>query len=424
MRILAPLLHVLRNPRFLPVCFIAFVAIRLALILFVPIAEPFSDSGWYLDRAITLLEKGTYSEDGIPTAYWPVGYAGFLAMLFKVTGPSIIVAQFANLLLAAATFWLAYFVALKSFNDETVARCAVLLLTLYPNNAAYVPVLLTETLFTFLLLLGGACLLAKRGWLYIVLGGCALGLATLVKTQTLLLIPLYAFIATWDKWSIRSSGPAVARAAVVTVIAIVVALPWAVRNYNVLGAPVLATNGGLSLLAGNNPFVVGDYGRDTSDKNPLFDKVNRDLKDQIGTDQRARALAYGWIKENPAQFLQLIPKKFFRLWAPDGEAEWFYQDTQFHEQHAMAFKLARYGNQAFYVLAVLLFPFALWGLLSSRAGPAAYLGLATICVFTFISLVFSGQSRYHAPLMPFVLAYAAWVLVRLGAPRPQVRGNA
>ena len=424
MLLITPFMRMLQNPRFLPVCFLAFVAIRLALILFVPIAEPFSDSGWYLDRAITLVEKGTYSEDGIPTAYWPVGYAGFLAMLFKVTGTSIVVAQFAQLLLAAATFWLAYFVTLKSFNDETVARCAVLLLTIYPNNAAYVPVLLTETLFTFLLLLAGACLLARRRWIYIVAGGCVLGLATLVKTQTLLLLPLYAVIATMDGWSLRSFGSAVGRAAVVSIIAIVVAMPWAVRNYNVLGAPVLATNGGLSLLAGNNPFVVGDYGRDYSDKNPLFEKANRDLRDQVGTDERARALAYGWIKDNPALFLKLIPKKFFRLWAPDGEAEWFYQDTPFHEQHKIAFKVARYGNQAFYVLAVCLFPFALWGLVSRRAGPAAYLGLAAICVFTFISIVFSGQSRYHAPLMPFVLAYAAWVLVRLGVPRTQVHGNA
>jgi hypothetical protein len=33
--------------------------------------------------------------------------------------------------------------------------------------------------------------------------------------------------------------------------------------------------------------------------------------------------------------------------------------------------------------------------------------------FTAISLVFSGQSRYHAPLMPFVIGYAAWTLARL-----------
>ena len=421
--IFTPLFRILQHSHFVLLCFVAFVGIRLALLLLIPIAEPFSDSDWYLQRAITLVEQGSYSERGILTAYWPVGYPAFLALLFKVTGPSVIVAQLANLALAAVTFWLLYCVVRNFLHDELVARGAVLLLTLYPNNAAYVPVLLTETLYTFLLLAACFFLLSRRHWLHVVIAGAVFGLATLVKTQTILLIPLLAFLAFLDNWSIRNGARAAVRASIVMVITLVVVTPWALRNYNVFGKAVLSTNGGTSLLAGNNPSVVGDYLRDYSDKDPLFEQAKFSVKDQSAADQRARALAIDWIANNPGKFVGLIPKKVFRLWAPDGEAEWFYQDTSFYQQHSGWFRLVRFANQAFYVIVLLLFPLALWKLVTIRASPVTYFGVVVVFVFTLISMVFSGQSRYHFPAMPFVLAYAAWVIVGLAAPRtPKLDG--
>ena len=415
--IFAPLLRMLQHSRFVPVCFVAFVGIRLALLLLVPTAAPFSDAGWYLNRAMTLVEQGSYSERGILTAYWPVGYPAFLALLFKVTGPSILAAQLANLALAAASFWLLYFAVRNFLGDELTARGAVLLLAIYPNNAAYVPALLTETLFTFLLLAACCCLLARRHWLHAVIAGVAFGLATLVKTQTILLVPLLAFLAFLDDWTIRNAARAVIRAVAVVAIAVVVVMPWAVRNYHVFGAPLLSTNGGTSLLASNNPSVAGDYSRDYSDNDPLYAQARFSVEDQANADKRARALAIGWIKDHPGQFAGLMPKKVFRLWAPDGEAEWFFQDTPFYEQHRVWFRFVRIANQAFYAMTLLLFPFALWKLAATRAAPPAYLGVAVVLVITLISMVFSGQSRYHFPAMPFIFAYAAWVITGFAARR-------
>jgi hypothetical protein len=56
----------LHHRSFLYVTFVAFVVLRLAVILLVPTAEPFSDAGWYLSRAIELVEHGSYSENGVP----------------------------------------------------------------------------------------------------------------------------------------------------------------------------------------------------------------------------------------------------------------------------------------------------------------------------------------------------------------------
>ena len=37
-----------------------------------------------------------------------------------------------------------------------------------------------------------------------------------------------------------------------------------------------------------------------------------------------RLLSLKWIRENPFDFAILIPKKVWRLWAPDGKFEWSY----------------------------------------------------------------------------------------------------
>ena len=414
--ILAPLLRMLQYSHFVPLCFAVFLGIRFALLLLVPIAEPFSDSGWYLGRAMTLIEQGSYSERGILTAYWPVGYPAFLALLFKIAGPSVLVAQLANLVLAASSFWLLFFVVRRFLHDELVARCTVLLLAIYPNNAAYVPVLCTETLYTFLLLAACFCLLSGRQRRYAVSAGAIFGLAALVKTQTILLVPLLAFVAFLDDWSIKNGARAAVRAGAVLAVALVVVTPWAWRNYDVFGKAVLSTNGGNALLEGNNPSVIGDYWNDTS-HDPLYKQAQWSVEDQMGADLRARALAIGWIRDNPGQFLGLMPKKIFRLWAPDGEGEWWYQDTLFYQQHWVWFRFARFINQVFYTVMLFLFPFALWKLATRRADPVTYLGVAVVLVFTLISMIFSGQSRYHFPAMPFVLAYAAWFVIGLTARR-------
>ena len=394
------------------------MVIRLALLFLIPVPEPSSDANWYLKRAITLAEQDTYSDGGILTAYWPVGYPAFLALLFKATGPSLLAARLANLVLAAASFWLLYAVARRFLQDELTARGAILLMTIYPNNAAYVPLLLTETLYTFLLLGGSLLLLLRQNWINTMAVGGVFGLATLVKTQTILLIPLLAFLAFLGEWSIKNALRAAIRAGVVLCMALVVVAPWTLRNYSIFGTFVLvSTNGGIALLAGNNPSAVGDYRTDYSDKDPLFARAQYSVEDQIRAERRARSLAYDWIKHNPGQFLGLIPKKVFRLWAPDGEAEWSYTGSPFYRDHSRWFRFARVANQAFYVLMLFVFLMALWKLLKIRPTPIAFFGIGVVLVLTLISVIFSGQSRYHFPAMPFILAYAAWVLLGPGGHR-------
>jgi len=405
--------QVLESRVFVLVCFAVFILVRLALVFLVPVI-PESDGAWYLERATILHLRGEYSERGIPTAYWPVGYPAFLAGIFAFTGPSLLAVKLANVVLAGASFWLLYVLAIRLSGNIQVAGLTVLLFTLHINGVGYTPLVLTEVLYVALLL-GSAVFLigSERAW-RLVGGGLILGLATLVKTQTIILAPFFALLCLLDGFSLHSFKTAAGRAVLVGLVALLVVLPWSFRNYNVFGSFVLvSTNGGMTLLTGNNPSVVGDYTNNFSESDPLVKEARFSVADQVAADKRASALGWKWIREHPGTFLSLIPKKMLRLWGPDGESEWAYQlGTPEYEQQKIWFRSIRYVNQGFYGLVMLAFAyFSIVQLRLCTANPRLFLGLLLVGFSSALCIVFSGQSRYHYPAMPFIFLMVSWAAV-------------
>ena len=106
-----------------------------------------------------------------------------------------------------------------------------------------------------------------------------------------------------------------------------------------------------------------------------------------------------------------------RLWVPDGEAG-MGLPARFRaiRSNMLLFRVLRVLNQAYY-FTLLLLALPSVGLVVRRrteAMPWATAGLSLIIYFSVISLVFSGQSRFHFSLMPFVAMYSAWTMVRVG----------
>ena len=406
----------LRHPRFVPYCLVLYVLTRVALIFGVPVT-PTSDALWYFNQGAQLAEQHAYAEDGHPTAYWPVGYPAMLGLLFSLTGASLLAAKLANLAVAIAAFFCLYRFCERLF-DESTARATILLLTIYPNNAAFVPLVLTEHLYTALLL-GGALAATYASRRALVVAGVLFGAATLVKTQTSLIAPALAFVIGWRAWSLREMLRSAARAVAIGIVMLAVIAPWSWRNYQTFGAFVLvSTNGGMSMLVGNNPSMLKDYGHDFSEDDPLVAQARWSVADQVAADERARKLAVGWIRSHPGDFIRLIPKKVFRLWAPDGEAEWQYQGgTPSYEDHRTAYRFVRIVNQAFYVAMLLLCALGLVHAIRGHASPPQYAGFALAAATTLLCIVFSGQSRYHFPVVPFLLAYPAGIVARALARR-------
>lgn len=402
--------QLLEAKHFLTTCFVVYLGIRLGLIYAVPVS-PVSDALWYFGMAQELTASWTYQEDGVPTAYWPVGYPGLLAILFSATGASVLAAQLANLVFSACTFWLIYDLARKGLRSETAARLSVLLLTVYPNNAAYVPLLLTETAYAFVFLLAIWVFLRRTDALGCLLTGVLFGLGTYIKTQTILFAFLAPFLAYWLARSAggRSMRRSILSGMLVPLVALLVVLPWTLRNYATFGTFVLvSTNGGTTLLTGNNPSANGDF----SPEDALVSQARFSVADQVQADRRARDLALAWIRENPLAFAQLVPKKIWRLWSRDGEGEWAFQaGTPRYDDYEGAFRAVRVINQVYYALVLILAAIGVWTLLRSRDWALdAWIGVVVAIFITGIAVIFSGQSRFHFPAMPFLLTYAAGTL--------------
>ncbi len=408
----------------------------LALLYLVPRAllilfnvAPTSDADFYYTRAVSLAQdKGYLSNSGLATAFWPPGWSMALSLAFRSFGSSLAVVGLFNLACAAVSGWLVLDLGRRLFGSELAARTGLLLLALYPNNAAYVPLALTEVFYTTLLL--GACWLligrsgsAAPSWPRLVAAGLVMGVATLVKAQTLVVVPLVLGIGVLQAPKLWRAIPgAAARAMLVIAVAALVIAPWTMRNHRELGAWVaVSTNGGITLLTGNNDSADGGY---TPQDRVVMALDARTQLTELEYDAAAKRLGFAWIEANPGRFAALMPLKLLRLWGPDGEAIWSYErGAAAYPANAGLFIAVRLANQAWYLMLLLGFAAAAIVMVRHRLKLGQKLagwwllpyGIAAYP--TAICLVFSGQSRFHFPAMPFIAMTCGWLLAEWLAQR-------
>jgi len=394
-----------------------YFALRV-LVLFIDVA-PTSDAEWYNLRAISLAAgKGYLDNAGAPTAFWPPGWPMALSLVYAQFGASQVALGLFNLTSAMLIGLATLALGRRLLGNEAAARAALLLLAVYPNAIGYVPLALTEVFYTALLMAGCWVIVARTSRWHLVTAGLIFGFATLVKAQTLVVIPLLFAIDWLRMRGIWSRFPRLCSEGLLVLgVALLTVMPWTIRNQAQLGHWVLvSTNGGYTLLTGNHDTATGDY---TPDAPVVTELMARAGLDEVARDAEAKRLGMDWIKTNPDKFLALAPRKLMRLWLPDGEAEWAYQGgAPGYERFELVYRAVRVLNQGYYVLLMLAFAAAFFTMLIKRRrngerwigwwlmpyGIALYPSL--ICV------VFSGQSRFHYPVMPFVCLMAGWVAVQ------------
>lgn len=395
--------------------FALFAALRAAAILLD--VTPTSDADWYYKRAADLAAGlGYLSINGEPTAYWPPGWPMAMSVAFRLLGTSTVTVGLLNLVSAVLAGWLTYDLARRLFGSELSGRLALALLAVYPNSILYVPLALTEVFYTTLLLAGCWLLIARKGALRLVFAGLVFGIATLVKAQTLVVIPLICLIGLLrDGQIVRRTPGVIARGAFIIACAALVVAPWTIRNHEVMGAWIpVSTNGGITLLTGNNDSARGGF----TPEDPVVKALDaRTGLTEMEYDAEASRLGKEWIKAHPAEFLKLMPLKLFRLWGPDGEGQWAYETgSPAWKAAPWAFTLLRAANQLWYFALLGLFAAAAILMIRKRRASGErvidwWLLPYGIALYpSAIGMVFSGQSRFHYPVMPFVCMAAAWVL--------------
>ena len=238
------------------------------------------------------------------TAYYPPGYPMFLAALMWGIGllPGDVspygIALWANVALSIATIPLVFALG-RRLGSPVVGLAAAAAFAFWPNLVFHSGVLLTETLFLFLLavlfLVAFAAPEVARspGRWRLVSVGLLLGIAGLVRPVSLVIAPL--FILLW--WS-SGVKRAVQYTAIVGVATVAVIVPWTVRNIVQMDSPVLiSANFGDNFCVGNNPDATGAYGLPPY----CFDGLDAGERPEFETHRQSVTMERGmtWLKDHP-----------------------------------------------------------------------------------------------------------------------------
>jgi 4-amino-4-deoxy-L-arabinose transferase-like glycosyltransferase len=276
--------------------------------------EPVWD-GHYYDFGARRIAAGLgYSDDVVigglsrwhPWCHYPVGYSGFLGLVYKVFGHGQAVAPLANALVGATLAVLGYLLA-RRLLDERRALLAALLIAFSPELVAYTALLMTEPLASvgpFVAALAVLAFATTRPLVGAGLGGAALGLATLVRPQTLLAAPALALLYPYADSVVGDLKKRLAVAIVATTAALAVVAPWSLRNCRVMdGCALVSTNGGWNLAIGALPGATGRFRTlRAADGCPV-------VTGQVQQDSCWRDEALAVIRRDPRAWLALVPKK-------------------------------------------------------------------------------------------------------------------
>lgn len=139
--------HVTSSPWVMPTILVLALLLRIGWVFYYP-TQPYAESAWYFNKASELASGYGYVYDletRKPTAAWPVGYPLFLAIFFRLTGPSMPVAKLVNVALSVFCVYLTYLFALRTF-DRGVAVSSALFMALLPEVIVYNSLICSDVL--------------------------------------------------------------------------------------------------------------------------------------------------------------------------------------------------------------------------------------------------------------------------------------
>lgn len=357
--------------------------------------------------------------NGEPTAYYPIGYPAALGGVFSLVEHTLIpdhlprAAGFFQVFLGAGTVALAYYVGRRLFSP-TIGLLAALWIALFPNLIFHTGTYLSETLFNFLVMAALGVLVAadwprgEIGRVRLLVFGAILGLSVLVRPISLLFLPALLVVWLWAGAGWRRS---LAQLGLVLAMAVAVVLPWSIRNFIVMDAPiVLSANLGDDLCMGHHPNAPGHFAL------PDFcfagyEHLPRPAYEvRRNNDNIRRAVKFAL--NNPRYELKLLAKKARWLWDHDHDALWAVESYGGDEfiNPDLRFALARVADNYFFV-TISLGGLGLLGFVLPPRDPRRLFMLLALLALAGAPLAFFGDARFHVPAMPLLVFASAWAVV-------------
>jgi 4-amino-4-deoxy-L-arabinose transferase-like glycosyltransferase len=364
-----------------------------------------------------------------PSAYRPPLYPLLLANTASTFGGNKvtpIAVGALHLALGLATVWLTLVLA-QSWGLGRGGIFAALLVTCDPILLNQSTLVMTETLATFLAVLGLFCLTrlsdARSPW-YAGLAGGAIGLAILCRPTFLPWLIAAAAITPL----LRTAWPRrAANLVAMLAVAAVVLAPWTIRNYQQFGRPILTTtHGGYTLLLANNPqfyrylragrwdtvwdanellrsfppdYFPGSHARKVGGRAIHFTWDESSRMNELDRDRGAYALAFSHIRAEPGMFVYACVYRIGQLWSPLSH--------QLSPDVSLVRRLARYATALWYVAVFVLAVAGIYSLRRQALRTPWLWGLLLCLAFTVVHTFYWTNLRMRAPLMPVVCLLAA-----------------
>jgi 4-amino-4-deoxy-L-arabinose transferase-like glycosyltransferase len=401
--------------RWLLLLFVLALAVRVVWVLYSHKApDGLHDQVAYDSLARGILDRRAYINPwlDVPTAYFPPGYPAALAVVYGVFGRGALWGGMFNALLGAGTVVITYELA-RRLLGPSVARVAGLLLAFFPNQVFYTGTLLSEVLFTFLLMAGLLVLMAEP-WpregislKRLALAALFLGAATMVRA-IVLIIPV-ALLIYW-LWVFPNRSRVLAQVGVVLLVFAAVILPWTIRNAVTMHAFVLiSTNSGDDFCLGHNEAANGQF----VFSGPCYEGYDgipeRDL--EIAGYREGLRRGMEFIINHPADELGLIFERAYYLVYTDNDglfADEHYGSTPFIKEELR--DQLRTAADACYFATIGLAALGLLYWLRRREPRRTFCLIVIACILA-APLAFFGDPRFHFPVIPLLCILAATGIV-------------
>jgi 4-amino-4-deoxy-L-arabinose transferase-like glycosyltransferase len=329
---------------------------------------------------------------------------------------SLQVVRAAQIGLSLASVLLLYLLARQLFNPDIAAWAAVAW-CFYPSFLYGGVLILTEVLFTFLLL--AACVCAtfvisarRRAWMWAVGAGASLGLAALTRSVVwplpLILIPTVVLIAKVTFKEKLQIGAALCTGYLLCVA------PWAVRNTRLQKTLVIIdAMGGMNLRMGNYEYTredrmwdgVAQSGTRAWSYAMIVEHPDASHWTEGQRERWARDRAVAYMTAHPWTTVRRAALKFADFWGLEREYVAALRQAKYRPPLWFA-AVSSAATVGAYVAAMVLACVGLFGRWHGDR-PLHVVPLLILAGICGVHTIVFGHSRYHLPVMPILLMYAA-----------------
>ncbi len=381
------------------------------------------DEQHYSAIAATLADHGVYGMDkGHPTAIRPPLFPFLLSFVYSISpadNPDHM--RGIHIILSLASGIFLYRIFKKLFGNPS-AYLGLILFLFYPSLLFLNYLILTETVFIFLLILFfyfTLLYLDSGKMVFIMAAACSLGLTSLTRSITYpLALPLAVLICfpAWKKYRFKGC----IHLAVFFLFFLMTLVPWSVRNYRLFDAFIpVDTMGGLNLYMGNyahTPLHNAWAAVDVTGEKAWYRGHEKELSGMNEAQKQKWAIqkAKEFVISNPGITMQRAIVKFANFWGLERTIIAGMERGYFQAFADTKIRYAIYGI-ILLVYGVVILTGTAGVCLKFFSEPVSFHGVFFLMVLGFAGLhsVSFGHSRYHLPLIPLFCGYGGWFVLNM-----------